>query len=467
MEKVRRSAKTEVDLTEGSVFGKILAFALPLVLSNILQCLYNAADVIVVGRFAGELPLAAVGATSSIINLIINLFIALSVGTSVTVATAIGARNRERTQKLIHTSIALALVCSVFVTLVGVLGARRFLIMMDTPADILDMATAYMQIFFSGSLFSLLYNFGAAILRAAGDSRRPLIYLAVAGVINVLLNLFFVIVLEMTASGVALATVLSQAISATLVLIALFRHTGDCRLSVKSLCFHGRETWDILRTGLPAGVQSAIFSLSNTMIQTAVNSFDNSLIVAGNTAAMNIEGFVFTAMYAMHVTAVTAAGQNIGAGKYHRLNAVLRNCLLIVTLIGAVLGSLSYLFAEPLLGIYLPKSPEAITYGVRRLAIIGLSYFICGLMDTLVGFQRGMGNTLVPMVVSVLGVCGIRMVWIYTIFAAYPTLEVLFFSYPATWLVTGIFQFILCMIIKRRLVRRATNQKKEHERIAA
>lgn len=466
MEKIRRFQKTEVDLTEGSVLGKILAFALPLVLSNILQCLYNAADVIVVGRFAGELPLAAVGATTSVINLIINLFIALSVGTSVTVATAIGARNRERTQRLIHTSIALALVCSVLVTLVGVFGARKFLLLMDTNADILDMATAYMQIYFAGSIFSLLYNFGAAILRAAGDSRRPLIYLAVAGVVNVLLNLFFVIVCDMTADGVALATVISQAISAVLVLVALFRHTGDCRLSLKRLRFHGRETWDILRTGLPAGIQSAIFSLSNTMIQTAVNSFDNSLIVAGNTAAMNIEGFVFTAMYAMHVTAVTAAGQNIGAGKLHRLNAVLRDCLITVALIGAVLGGLSYLLAEPLLGIYLPKSPEAITYGVRRLAIIGLSYFTCGLMDTLVGFQRGMGNTLVPMIVSILGVCGIRMVWIYTVFAAYPTLEVLFFSYPATWAVTGVLQFTLCMIIKRRLMRRAQNQVQEPERIA-
>ncbi len=466
MEKVCRTAKTEVDLTEGSVFRKILAFALPLVVSNLLQCLYNAADIVVVGRFAGELPLAAVGATSAIINLIVNLFIALSVGTSVTVATAIGARNRERTQKLVHTSIALALSCSVIVSLVGVLGARRFLLIMDTPADILDMATAYMQIYFAGSVFSLLYNFGAAILRAAGDSRRPLFYLALAGVINVLLNLFFVIVLDMTASGVALATIISQAVSAALVLCALFRHTGDCRLSLRSLRFHGREFWDILRTGLPAGVQSAIFSLSNAMIQTAVNSFDNSLIVAGNTAAMNIEGFVFTAMYAMHVTAVTAAGQNIGAGKYHRLNAVLRNCLLFVALIGAVLGSLSYLFAEPLLSIYLPKSPEAITYGVRRLAIIGSLYFTCGLMDTLVGFQRGMGNTLVPMIVSVLGVCGIRMMWIYTIFAAYPTLEMLFFSYPATWVVTGLLQFALCMIIKRRLMRCAKKQVQEPERIA-
>ena len=306
--------KKEVDLTEGSVFRKILAFALPLVLSNILQALYNAADMVVVGLFAGDLPLGAVGATSALTNLMLNLFIALSVGTSVTVATAIGAQSRERAQKLVHTSMALALVCGVFVTVLGLTCSRKFLILMDTNPVLLDLSSTYMRIFFSGSIFSLVYNFGAAILRAAGDSRRPLYYLMISGLVNVVLNIFFVIVCGMTADGVALATVISQVLSAVLVVRALLRHTGDIRLFPRKIRFYGRETWDILRTGLPAGVQSTMFSISNTMIQTAVNSFDNPLLVSGNTAAMNIEGFVFTAMYAMHVTAVTAMGQNIGEG---------------------------------------------------------------------------------------------------------------------------------------------------------
>ncbi|MBQ8858822.1 MAG: MATE family efflux transporter [Clostridia bacterium] len=462
MRKTGLLQKKEVDMTEGSVFRKIIAFALPLVLSNILQALYNAADMVVVGIFAGDLPLGAVGATSALTNLMLNLFIALSVGTSVTVATAIGAQSRERTQRLVHTSMALALVCGVFVTVLGLTCSRSFLILMDTSPVLLDMASAYMRIFFSGSIFSLVYNFGAAILRAAGDSRRPLYYLMISGVVNVVLNIFFVTVCGMTADGVALATVISQILSAVLVVRALLRHTGDIRLFPKKIRFYGREVWDILRTGLPAGVQSTMFSISNTMIQTAVNSFDNPLLVSGNTAAMNIEGFVFTAMYAMHVTAVTAMGQNIGAGKYHRMNAVMGYCLLTVAAIGLVMGGASVLFAEPLLDIYLTEN-EAMQYGISRLSVIGSTYLLCGLMDTLVGCQRGMGNTLVPMIVSVVGVCGIRIVWIYTVFAAYHTLPVLYLSYPVTWAITGVMQFVLCLILKNRIQRRAA--KKAEERI--
>ena len=452
--------KKEVDLTEGSVFRKILAFALPLVLSNILQALYNAADMVVVGLFAGDLPLGAVGATSALTNLMLNLFIALSVGTSVTVATAIGAQSRERAQKLVHTSMALALVCGVFVTVLGLTCSRQFLILMDTNPVLLDLSSTYMRIFFSGSIFSLVYNFGAAILRAAGDSRRPLYYLMISGLVNVVLNVFFVIVCGMTADGVALATVISQVLSAVLVVRALLRHTGDIRLFPRKIRFYGRETWDILRTGLPAGVQSTMFSISNTMIQTAVNSFDNPLLVSGNTAAMNIEGFVFTAMYAMHVTAVTAMGQNIGAGKYRRMNAVMGYCLLVVAVIGIVMGGASALLAEPLLDIYLTER-EAMDFGISRLTLIGTTYFLCGLMDTLVGCQRGMGNTLVPMIVSVFGVCGIRIVWIYTVFAAHHTLPVLYLSYPVTWIITGVMQLVLCLVLKHRIQRRAIQKAEE------
>ena len=319
MEKALGKRKLEVDMTEGALLPKILLFGMPVLLSNVLQCLYNAADIIVVGRFASDLALAAVGATTSVINLVLNLFIALSAGVSVTVATAVGARNRERTQRLVHTAMLMALVCGVFVMVAGFFLSRPLLEMMNTPADIIDMSTDYMRIFLGGAIFSLVYNFGAAILRASGDSSRPLYYLTIAGVVNVLLNLFFVIVLHMAAAGVALATVIAQAISAILVTVRLLRHEGECHFSFKKLRFFGNETKDILRMGLPGSVQSLVFSLSNTMIQSSVNSFNSSQIVAGNSAALNVESFVYNAMNAMYTTAVTAVGQNVGAGKYNRI----------------------------------------------------------------------------------------------------------------------------------------------------
>ena len=291
MEKLRRQKKLEIDMTEGRLLPNILSFALPVLLSNVLQCFYNAADIIVVGRFASDLALAAVGATTSVINLVLNLFIALSAGVSVTVATAVGARNRERTQRLVHTAMLLAIVCGAAVVVASIFLTRPLLELLDTPADIIDMSTSYMRIFLGGAIFSLVYNFGAAILRASGDSRRPLYYLTIAGVINVLLNLFFVIVLDMAAAGVALATIIAQAISSTLVTVRLLRHEGDCRLSLRKLRFFGNETRSILRMGLPGSVQSLVFSLSNTMIQASVNSFNNSQIVAGNSAAQNVESF--------------------------------------------------------------------------------------------------------------------------------------------------------------------------------
>lgn len=459
--------KTEVDMTEGNLLPKILTFAIPVLLSNVLQCLYNAADIIVVGRFASDLALAAVGATTSVINLVINLFIAISAGVSVTVATAVGARNRERTQRLVHSSLLLAILFGTVVTVASVFLTRPLLEMMDTPADIIDMSTAYMRIFLGGSVFNLVYNFGAAILRAAGDSRRPLYYLTAAGITNVLLNLFFVIVLDMAAAGVALATTVAQAISAVLVTVRLFHHEGDCRLSLRRLRLYGAETLDILRMGLPGSVQSLVFSLSNTMIQASVNSFKNSLLVAGNSAALNIEGFIYNAMNAMYTTAVTAVGQNVGAGKHDRIGKVMRYCVATVVVIGLVFGVALYAFAEPLLSIYLPESPDAVQYGVIRLSIIAFTYFLCGVMDTLVGCQRGMGSTLAPMIASVSGVCGIRMVWIVTVFAHFHTLESLYLSYPATWIFTAILQFVLYVIVKRRLVRRANAYMAEKERIPA
>lgn len=445
----------EVDLTEGPLLRKILAFALPVMLSGILQSLYNAADIIVVGQFAGPAPLAAVGASSSLIALVVNLFIALSIGTSVTVSVAIGAKHRERTERLVHTSMALALLCGVVVSLVGIAGTDLILSWMDTPDDIFLMASKYMRIYFAGSIFSMLYNFGAAILRAAGDSRRPLYFLAASGIVNVVLNLVFVIAFGMDADGVALATVISQLLSAVLVVGTLMRTQGDFHFSWRRLRFWRREMLDILKTGLPAGVQSVLFSLSNSLIQKAINSFNDTLIIAANTASGNLDGIVYTAITSMHTTAVTAVGQNVGAGKHRSLGKIIGICLLLVTLIALVVGGLLFLFAEPLLSIYLPDAGEAIQYGVLRMSVTTVTYFLFGWMDTLVGCSRGMGNTLLPMIVSLVGICGIRLGWIYTVFALYHDLAVLYLSYPVSWIITALLQFILCLWIKRRLIRRA------------
>ncbi len=449
---VRRKKNYEIDLTEGPLFKKILAFCIPIMLSSLLQSLYNAADVVVVGRFAGPLPLAAVGATGPLITLFLNLFISVAVGTSVTVAVSVGAKNHARTARLVHNSMLLALVFGVLVSLGGVLATDWMLTVMDTPSDIFPMAAAYMRIYLGGAVFSLVYNFGAAVLRAAGDSRRPLYYLAISGAINVLLNLFFVIGLGMDADGVALATVVAQAISAIFVVWALLRMDGPCRLFLRRLRFHGRETWDILRTGLPVGVQSVVFSLSNSIVQKAINSFD-TLAIAGNTAAGNLDGFIYTAMFSMNTTAVTAMGQNIGAGRHRALGRIIVICLVLVSLIWLVVGGGILLFARPLLSLYLPQTPQAIEYGLVRMSILTLTYFICGWMDTLVGCSRGMGSTVLPMLVSVIGVCGIRLGWIYTVFAAHHDLTVLYLSYTVSWIVTGLLQLCICLYNRRRMCR--------------
>lgn len=445
-----KSKSNEIDLTQGPLFAKLLSFAVPTMLSGLLQCLYNAADSIVVGRFAGDAPLAAVGATGSLVNLIVNLFVGFSVGSSITAATSIGAKNSERTQRILHSSIAISLVCGVVVSLIGIIGAPYFLKLMDTPADIIEMSTLYLRIFFSGSIFSMIFNFGAAILRAAGDSKRPMIYLAISGLANVLLNLAFVICFGMDVDGVALATVISQMLSAIMVVVALCKNQGDCHLDFKKIRFHAQEVVAIIKTGLPAGVQSVVFALSNSIIQSTINTFD-TIAVAGNAAASNIEGFIYTAMYSFHATAVTATGQNVGAKKISRINKILPVCVGMSAATGLVMGALATLLAKPLVALYLPNSIESVVYGAERLSVICVLYFLCGVMDTIVGVSRGMGNTVAPMIVSILGVCGIRLGWIFFIFPLAPTLISLYLSYPVSWLVTGIVQLIMCLKVKKKL----------------
>jgi len=426
--------KYEIDMCNGPLLSKILVYAVPLIASGILQLLFNAADMVVAGRFAGNAALGAVGATSSLINLLINVFIGMSVGTNVLVAHFYGANRKEELGQTVHTSIALSLISGVILGIAGFMLASPLLSLMGTPDDILPHAVIYMQIYFIGVPGMLLYNFGSAILRAVGDTKRPLYYLLFAGVINVLLNLFFVIVLRIGVAGVALATILSQFVSAALVIKCLMKEEGAYRLNIREIRLYPDKVIRILRVGLPAGFQGAVFSISNVLIQSSVNSF-GSVAVAGNTAAQNLEGFVYNAMNSFHQTALSFTSQNMGAKKMDRVKKIMWICVGCVTVTGMLMGFAGLYFANELLSIYSTDS-EVIAYGYERLLIIFSTYFLCGVMDVLVGSIRGMGYSIMPMVVSLLGACGLRVVWIFTIFAHYRTPGILYNSYPVTWTVT-------------------------------
>lgn len=441
----------EIDMCRGPLLGKILVFALPLMLSGILQLLFNAADIVVVGRFAGSQALAAVGSTGALINLIINVFIGLSIGTNVLVARYYGAGEREQVRQAVHTSVLLSIVCGLVLVVVGLALSRPLLELMGTPDDVIDMSVTYMRIFFCGMPVLMLYNFGAAILRSVGDTKRPLYFLVVAGTVNVLLNLFFVIVLGMDVDGVALATVLSQAISAGLILLCLVRMEGPCHLELKQLRIYKDKMWQIVRVGLPAGLQGCIFSISNVLIQSSVNSF-GSVAMAGNTAASNIEGFVYTGMNAIYQTSLSFTSQNMGAGQHKRVGKVLKLCLLLVSGVGLALGLTAVFFGNSLLGIY-SSDPQVIQYGMMRMRIIASLYFLCGVMDVLAGSMRGMGYSLLPMIVSLTGACGLRVLWIFTIFAANRTLATLYISYPISWFITAAAHLFCYWWVRRKMPR--------------
>lgn len=453
-------AKT-VDMTDGPILGKLLAFALPLMLSGILQSLYNAADNLVVGQFASEAALAAVGACGSISALLVSVFISISVGTSVTVAHAIGARDGARTERLVHTTVTLSLVIGVVVSIVGILVARPLLVMMNTPEEILGMATAYMQIYCAGAVFAIFYNFGAAILRAAGDSKRPLYFLAISGAVNVVLNLFFVVVCGMTADGVALATTISQMLSAVMVTFTLLKRGDDCRLSLRSLRICGKETADILRIGVPAAIQGALFSISNIMVQSTVNLFDTPA-VAGNTAARQLDDFIWMAVNSVGVASVTAVGQNVGARKLSRIPRVVFSCLFVGTLAAAIVGAIVYFSAPTLLYLFLPSGGEAMNYALIRISILSTLYFTAAWMDTLSSVMRGLGCSLLPMVVAVFGVCGLRMLWIWFIFPLAPTYETAFYCFPVSWVITALAHFICFLIVFRRMKKNAAEKEEEN-----
>ena len=449
----RRRGRYEIDMTTGNLIPKILQFSLPLMLTGILQLLYNAADVIVVGNFAGHTALAAVSSTGSLINLLVNVFMGLSVGASVVIAQAYGAGDIPRMRKAEHTAMTLALFMGIGVGIMGFLLARPLLEWMDSPPDVIDGAALYVRIYFLGMPANMLYNFGAAVLRAVGDTRRPLYYLTISGLVNVALNLLLVIVFKMAVAGVAIATVVSQAVSMVLVLLCLLRSHGAIRLELKECGLDGKSAMKMIRIGLPAGLQGSLFSISNVLIQSSVNSF-GSLVVAGNGVASNIEGFVYTAMNAQHQACMTFAGQNYGAGKYDRVRRTMWCCLGIVTVIGFGLGMLVYAFGAPLMSLYNSEA-DVIANGLIRMSIILPTYFLCGLMDVMVGQLRGIGYSVMPMIVSLAGACGLRIIWIMTVFAANPTLYTLYISYPISWGTTFAIHMLCYLLVARKKLKEA------------
>lgn len=447
------SLKKEYDMTTGPLFGKIIALALPLALSGILQLLFNSADLVVIGQFSATSTesLAAVSSNNALINLIVNVSIGLSVGANVVMAHAIGAKDRDRAQRVVHTSMLLSVICGVVMGVIGVFMARLFLEWMKTDPAVIDKATDYLRIYFIGTPANIIYNFGAAILRAKGDTKRPLIYLAIAGVLNVCLNLLFVICAGLDVKGVAIATIVSQYISMILVIITLMRESGYCKMELKKLTIKKREFLDIVKVGLPSGILSSFFSIANVIIQSSINGFGPA-VMAGNSTGSALEGFVYTSMNAVSSTATTFAGQNYGAKKYDRINTVMWECSLLIVIISVVMGGAILLLGKPLASIYSPD-PQVISFSFERNKVILPIYFVCGIVEVLVGCLRGMNYPITPMIPSFLCVCVYRIIWVYTAFRATPTTFVLYLSYPISWVLNIIIDGVLYVALYKVMTR--------------
>lgn len=436
-------------MCNGSIMDKLISFSIPLMLSGILQLLFNAVDIIVVGKFSGSHALAAVGSTSALINLFINLFIGISLGANVMAGQYYAAQKHKEMSETVHTSIAFALASGIFMAFVGAFLAKWALGLMDTPDDIIDLAALYMRIYFLGMPFFMLYNYGAAILRAVGDTKRPLIYLVVAGVINAGLNMFLVIVFHLGVIGVGVATVISEMISCILVLRCLYKSEGSYQLRFSKLKIQWKYLRQLFRVGLPAGIQSIVINFSNVLLQSSVNSF-GSVAMAGYTAANNIFGFLYATVNSFTQTCMSFISQNYGVKKCKRMDKVLIDCVILSVGVTFVLGTGVYIFGDQLLHIY-TSDPDVVQWGMQVLLYTTVTYFICGLMDLFPGAMRGMGYSTAPMILSIIGTVGIRIFWIYCIFPTHHTLDALFISYPLSWTVTVIMQLICFYFVRKRV----------------
>ncbi len=452
----RSTGRHEINMTEGPLAGKILSFAIPLMFSSLLQLLFNAADVIVVGRYVGDAALGAVGSTGAIINFLLSVMNGFSVGVNVVVAHDIGAGQSDNVRRAVHSSVLLALVTGVGIMGAGLLLSRRLLVFTGSVPDVIDLADIYMKIYFCGVPAAAIYNFVAGILRARGDTRRPLYILTVAGVMNAGLNVFFVRAFGMSVDGVALATIISQYFSAIMVLIILFREKGDLKLELKRLRFSGKIVRRIVTVGIPSSVQGIVFAIANMQVQAGVNSFNDTVLVAATSASNNIETFVYMAEDAFYQACVTFVSRNYGAGKTRRIDRAVLLCLLFVTLTGMLFGFSAYFFGEQLLSLYAPGRDDVIAAGIERLAIICLPHFICGIMNTLVGALRGIGYSVTPMVTSIGGCCVLRLIWIYTIFRKYHEPWVIFLTLPVSWVITAVVNGVIFLIVRRRAYARVS-----------
>lgn len=445
-----KNKKFEIDMCNGPILKKMLIFAIPLICSSVLQLLFNAVDVIVVGKYAGDNALAAVGSNTSLINLFVNFFMGLSIGANVLVSRYYGAKQEKELSETVHTAIAVSIVSGIFLAIVGVVLSPTILRWMQAPEEVLSLAVIYLRVYFLGMPALMLYNFGAAILRAIGDTKRPLYFLAISGVINAGLNLFFVIEMHWDVFGVAFATVISEAVSAVCVLICLMKETGGIRVELRKLHIHSDKIVRMLQIGVPAGLQSVLFSLSNVLIQSSINSF-GATVVAGNSAAANLEGFVYVAMNAFYQANISFTSQNMGAGKYHRLNKILFTAQGCVIVTGLIAGISCYIASPVLLGLY-TNSPQVIEAGIVRLAYICIPYFLCGMMEVMVGSLRGMGYAVFPMIVSLIGSCLLRIVWLQTVFQIerFHTIDTIYAIYPISWIITVLAHVVTYVIVKKK-----------------
>ena len=448
-ERTVKKNKYEIDMCNGSIMDKLISFSLPLMLSGILQLMFNAVDIVVVGRFSGSQALAAVGSTTALINIFTNLFIGISLGANVLAARFYASGKEKEMSETVHTAITLALISGIIMAGVGLLLAKLALELMGTPSDVIELSTLYMRIYFCGMPFFMLYNYGAAILRAVGDTKRPLIFLIISGVANAGLNMILVIIFHMGVAGVGIGTVISQLISCILVLRCLYKSEGCYQLRFSKLRIQKVYLRQIFQVGIPAGIQSTVINFSNALLQSSVNSF-GSTAMAGYTAANNILGFLYVSVNAVTQACMSFTSQNYGVGKYKRMDRVLINCLILSVVISGVLGCGSYAFGTEILKVY-TENPKVIQCGLEILSMTTITYFLCGIMDLFPGALRGMGRSGVPMILSIIGTVGTRIVWIFMLFPQHRSLKFLFISYPASWLFTIVMQ-VICFYFVRKQV---------------
>lgn len=446
-----------MDMTTGSLFPKILSFAFPLMITGLLQIVYNAADVMVVGRFAGSVSLAAVGATSTLVNLMLNLFLGLSMGSGVVVAKHIGAADNAAVHRSVHTAMLLSLVSGILIGLFGFIISPFALKAMGTPAEVLKLSSLYLKIFFLGTPANMIFNYGASILRATGDSKRPLYILTSTGILNVVLNIFFVVKCHMDVAGVALATIIAQYVSAVCVLYILLNINSVIHLSPKKLAIYKDELKDILRIGIPAGLQGSLFSLSNVIIQSSINSF-GAAAIAGNTASGNVDSIIFSCCNSVSQTATTFTSQNFGAGQYRRIRKIYFNCIGTSAAIAVIFGIALWFFGPQILTVF-STDAEVIELGMIRLRLFAVTYIINSALDVTTGQMRGLGKSVIPMIVTMVGVCGLRILWVFTVFPQHRSLFMLYFSYPVSWLITGSVLVVMYTITFRKILKGADHNE--------